>query len=348
MKENIIGKSILLIIEPFFGYGEIIEEELLKLGARSVYRKESEFLPAGIRDGFSLKNILKWLCNPYGREKWTKNLIIEIEHLQFDTLFVVENFPFKKYFLKYLKKKNPKIRMILFLWDTFKTQQPHYNDYLPLFDCCYSFDRDDARKYGLHYFPNFYIEKQIPSISLCKYDIAFIGTMNRNNTRFRGRVLCKIHDFCLNNELKTFFYLYYPIINNSNSFFKRLYHKIHDYEYNKEIEKLCEIGFIHSNPIPIDEYNEVMASTRVVLDLSHRNRQGMTINAIAAIANGKKLITTNKRIKEEPFYDPSAIYIIDEENPFFDMSFVKQPYTPQDFSFLRMDNWLKHVINEEV
>ena len=91
-----------------------------------------------------------------------------------------------------------------------------------------------------------------------------------------------------------------------------------------------------------------MANTRIVLDLSHRNRQGMTINAIAAIANGKKLITTNKRIKEEPFYDPSAIYIIDEENPFFDMSFVKQPYTPQDFSFLRMDNWLKHVINEEV
>lgn len=347
MRDNISGKSILLIIEPFFGYGVIIENELLKLGAKYVYRKESKFLPAGIRDGFNLKNLYKWICNPYGRDKWTKDLINEIEPLQFDTLFVVENLPFKKYFLIYLKKKNPKIRMVLFLWDTFKTQQLHYTDYLPLFDSCYSFDRDDASKFGLHYFPDFYIEKQIPSISSCKYDIAFVGTMNRNSTRFRGDVLHKINDFCLNNELKAYFYLYYPVI-QSNSFIKRFYHKIHDYKYNKEIERLCEFGFVHSNPIPIDEYNEVMANTRIVLDLSHRNRQGMTINAIAAIANGKKLITTNERIKDEPFYDPSAIYVIDEANPFFDMSFVKQIYTPKDFSFLRMDNWLKHVINEEL
>lgn len=346
MSDNIRGKSILLIIEPFFGYGEIIEKELIKLGASSVYRKEAAFLPAGIRDGFSLKTVLKWLCNPFGREKWTREFINEIESLHFDTLFVVENFPFKKYFLRYLKKKNPKIRLILFLWDTFKTQQPHYTDYLPLFDCCYSFDRDDASKYDLHYYPDFYIEKQIPSIPSCKYDIAFVGTMNRNSTRFRGSVLCKIQDFCLNNGLKAYLYLYCPKI-KTDSFFKRLYHKIHDYKYNKEIERLCEYGFIHSNPIPIDEYNEVMSNTRIVLDLSHRNRQGMTINAIAAIANGKKLITTNERIKEEPFYAPSSIYIIDEENPFFDMSFIKQPYAPQDFSFLRMDNWLKHVVNEE-
>lgn len=28
-KDNITGKSILLIIEPFYGYGQIIKEELI-------------------------------------------------------------------------------------------------------------------------------------------------------------------------------------------------------------------------------------------------------------------------------------------------------------------------------
>ncbi|MCH5311509.1 MAG: hypothetical protein J1E57_06100 [Prevotella sp.] len=35
--------------------------------------------------------------------------------------------------------------------------------------------------------------------------------------------------------------------------------------------------------------------TFIIIDLSHRKRQGMTINAITALAMGKKLITTNKK-----------------------------------------------------
>ena len=42
-RDNIVGKKILLI-EPFYGYGELIKKGLLRLGVKSVYRKVSVFL----------------------------------------------------------------------------------------------------------------------------------------------------------------------------------------------------------------------------------------------------------------------------------------------------------------
>ena len=94
-------------------------------------------------------------------------------------------------------------------------------------------------------------------------------------------------------------------------------------------------------------YGKAKANTKAVIDISHHNRQGLTINAITALADGRTLITTNQRIKEESFYDPQMICVIDEKAPVIDAAFLRSPYRPVDISFLRMDHWLKHIVNEQ-
>ena len=347
MRNNIVDKSILLIAEPFYGYDKAIKNELIRLGAKSVYLKKDVHYKGNIRARFNISNLKEWLKNPFVRKQWTDNFMKEIEGIFFDTLFVVEVLPFSKNFFEYIRKANPNIRIILFLWDSLRYRQSRFIDYLPKFDKVYSFDRDDALKYKLSYYPDFYIEVSVPPLSDCKYDIAFIGTMNETLTSFRGEILKKIDNFCKKNALVSFFYLKYDDIELSKNILKRLITTIIHSKYLKKLRNLTNCNFMHKDKLPLSEFNGIISNTRVVLDINHHERQGMTINAITAIALGKKLITTNKRIKEEDFYNPAMIYVIDECNPILDLEFFSAHYVPIDIKKLRIDNWLTHIVNEE-
>lgn len=345
MRDNITGKSILLIGDPFYGYCNYIKDQLQLIGAKSVYYVEMPLYFGSFRDSINLTTLVYWLKDPKIRIHWTERLENELADKSFDTFFVIEKMPFHKSFFDYLKAKNPNIRTILFLWDTFRTQQSRYLDYLPLFDKVYTFDRDDATKYHLSYFPDFYIENKAVPVEKCKYDLAFVGTMAPNDTGFRGNVLSAISKFCKAEGFEYFFYLRYYGLESKNRL-KKWYNMIRYWGYYRNIERLKKNGFFYNNPLSLYEYNNIMANTKAIIDLSHRNRQGMTINAITALASEKKLITTNSRIKEEPFYDSQMVYIINEKNPIFDPNFLRSPHKKIDMTYLRMDNWLKHVVNE--
>ena len=102
--------------------------------------------------------------------------------------------------------------------------------------------------------------------------------------------------------------------------------------------------WLHFDSLSLEDCNKIQSQSKVLLDINHKNRQGMTINAITALAQGQKLITTNVRIKNEAFYNPNMIYIMDEKNPHIDLDFFEKPSEPIDFSELRLDNWLKHIL----
>ena len=346
MRDNITGKSILLIGDPFYGYCYYIKDQLLLLGAKYVYYVELPFYYGSFRDSINLTTLLYWLKDPQIRTHWTNKLKKEIDGKTFDTFFVIEKMPFSKSFLDYLRAENPHIRTILFLWDTFRTQQSRYLDYLPLFDKVYTFDKDDASKYHLSYFPDFYIEEKNVPVEQCKYDLAFVGTMDPACTAFRGNLLAKIDKACISEKLNCFFYLRYYDLDTTKGVARKWYKRIVSWRYYRMIGKLKNHAFMKNTALPLHEYNKIMANTKAILDINHHNRQGMTINVITALANGKKLITTNERIKEETFYDPQMISIIDQKLPVIDFDLLRSPYKKIDISYLRIDNWLKHVVNE--
>ena len=66
-----------------------------------------------------------------------------------------------------------------------------------------------------------------------------------------------------------------------------------------------------------------------IFDIEHPLQRGLTIRSIEALGAGKKLITTNKSIVEEDFYNPKNIYILDRESLLeIPLSFFDSPFQP--------------------
>ena len=160
MVNNIKGKNVLLLCESFYGYDKAIKDELYKLGANTVFLKNVKYFSGSFREPKSFR-ILSFIRNPFERRFWTVAFQKEISSLHFDLFICIENACFVKSFMQFLHNKNPRIKTILFLWDTYETQQDGFKDYRFLFDKVYSFDRDDALQYGLDYFPDFYVPLKI-------------------------------------------------------------------------------------------------------------------------------------------------------------------------------------------
>ena len=343
---HIQGKRILLICQDFYGYDVAMKETLFSLGAQEVILYNAAFFRGSFRESRSPKTLLFYVQNPYGRTRWTEKLIQAVEPYEFDILLCIALTPFKKYFIDYLRKKNPQIKTFLFLWDTVSAVQVGFQDYFEKFDYIYSFDRDDCQEYGFEYYPDFYMEPEHKPVEN-QYDLCFIGTMYpRSETIKRACLLYHVNLFCESHLLKSFLYLrYYNAGDRKSAFEQRVFNLVYR-DYLKTVAQYAPYGFMQEKKMPLSQVNEVQSSARVLLDINHTNRQGMTINCITALATGKKLITTNARIKEESFYNPNNIYIINEENPVLDIHFFESDVEKMDMTHLKMDNWLLHILGK--
>lgn len=340
MENNIKGKNVLLLCENFYDYDKALERELYLLGAKKVFLKRAEFFCCSLKevDWHHPKGILKY---PFEQKMWTRNFEKEISDLHFDLFICIENACFSKDFMAFLHARNPGIKTVLFLWDTYKTQQGGFKDYRFLFDKVFSFDRDDARMYGMEYFPDFYIPQK--RSNLYEYDLSFVGTANGTATIHRFKLMDYVSRFCEDNNLSSFLYLKTFDQASHNPLRQAMRRFLGESEFEKLIDEYKNREWLHFDKLPLEKCNQVQAKARVLLDLNHRNRQGMTINCITALAHGQKLITTNKRIAEEPFYSPNMIYIMDEDNPQLDVTFWNRSNEMVNLEYLRIDNWLKHI-----
>lgn len=338
------GKRILLICQDFYGYDVAIRDTLYSLGAKHVVLYNAAFFRGSFRENKSLKTLLFYFQDPHSRTRWTENLISDIDQYEFDVLFCVALTPFKKYFIDYLRKKNPQLKTVLFLWDTVKAVQSGFVDYFEKFDFIYSFDKDDCAEYGFEYSPDFYMEPKHRSIE-CQYDLCFIGTMYpRSETMDRAQLLYHVSCFCDEHHLNPFLYLRYYNAGDRKSSVEQWAFNLVYRRYLKIVAQYVPYGFMQEKKLPLSEVNDIQYASRVLLDFNHADRQGMTINCITALATGKKLITTNARIKEEPYYNPNNIYIINKKNPVLDIHFFESDVVKMDMTHLRLDNWLLHIL----
>ena len=98
-----------------------------------------------------------------------------------------------------------------------------------------------------------------------------------------------------------------------------------------------------------DKIIEIFDNSKVVLDINHPLQFGLTMRTIECIGAEKKLITTNKNIKDYDFYNPNNILIIDRENINIDMSFFEKEYQtlPDElYKKYSLTNWLRNIFME--
>ena len=66
--------------------------------------------------------------------------------------------------------------------------------------------------------------------------------------------------------------------------------------------------------IDYGKVQELLLDSNVVLDLPYPGQTGYTHRLIEALANGKKVITTNTLVKNERFFNPEQIHLIDSHS----------------------------------
>lgn len=319
-------KRALLIIPKYYGYEDKIIDAFTKLG----YDVESIFenLPS-ISYYYRFVNVYlpqlkqKLFDRYYYKALESKN--------KYNLVLVIRGQTISTTVLSSIKKQNPEAKLILYQWDSVRNNM-NAEVISGKFDKVFTFDMEDAKKYGWNYRPLFFAE-EAKRDKKRKYDVSMISAIHSDRLN--------IYNALKNNYsyLNGYFYL----------FEKRLVYLKQKY-INKSSEFIgvqdADINFV---PLKLDETLKVCSDSDIIVDFTHPKQNGFTMRTIESIGSRCKLITNNKKILESDFYDPQNIYVYEKGKFEIPDSFLKTGYkelSEKLFDYYSINGWIKEMIEK--
>ncbi len=227
----------------------------------------------------------------------------------YDTIVIgdIGNAP---YIVKYIKKRYPKKRVIIWYRNSIKaTVVPDkFNRNL----CeLWTFDKNDSVKYGLKYNHQFYIKNDNYNELPIEYDVFFVG-------QDKGRLekLLEIEK------------------------------EVSSYRFKS---KFCIVGY-NSERLEYSQILNYIAKSKVILDIQCDWQEGITLRPLEAVFYEKKLITNNKKIKEMDFYNAENIFVLEDENKYTLQDFIlseKMEYSQQTRNEYGLECWVKRFYDDD-
>ena len=200
--------------------------------------------------------------------------------------------------------------------DYYKSREMHIA-HAQLCDRILSFDRKDADLMGYEYVENCYSLDSTLDLSVNnKYDIIYLGS---DKSRFNQimNVVTYSNEIGLNN----FIYIY------------------------SKTRRPSEI--INNHFMPYRDYLLQMIQSKAILDIVDVGYQtGYSLRFLEALFYHKKLITNMEMIKDEPFYNPNNVLVVDTNDINACKaisSFLKLPYKEVDETYIKrfdFSTWL--------
>ena len=315
-KEPVDKKSVLMFCPKFFGYDKRISQALQDEGY------EVDLIDERPSNSFIAKACIRYNVGLYRFRirKYIESLISRNQGKQYDYVLVVQGEAINEEAISLLREAYPNARFVLYLWDSVQNI-PDCEKRMVLYDRVLTFDPADAEKYGMPYVSIPYGKEHIncEPASRFEYDVAFIGTAHS----VRPRVVKQIQKQCKENGRKCFVYFYSPHI------LVFLLNKLTnpDFRWIRKSE-------IHFEALPSEEVCRIYNISKCVLDIEHPKQQGTTTRPVEMLPMKKKIITTNSRVYDFPFYNPNNFYVIDRDKPNIDISFFDSRYSPVDENIL--------------
>lgn len=222
-------------------------------------------------------------------------------------------------YINQLKRKYPKCKIILYLWDLISS---YYK-----FDVCFfkekcdlvlTYDLGDSQKYEIIYCPTPYSPvKIIDDSNIKQFDVYFCGkAKNRLNDIF------EVYMYLKNNNMKCKFFI--TDVPRKQQRFKE------DITYNKRISYYQNLQYLQKS--------------RIVLDIVQKGSKGDTLRIKEAVTYGKKIITNNLEVRNNPYYVINNICVyehLDEIRDLFLQNLIVEPYPKIRFDDL--DRILKSI-----
>jgi hypothetical protein len=323
---NLTGKRILYIGPEFYNYHVSINEGLARLGTTTRFYSEMEYS--------LLFRLLAKLCKPLAAKLVRQHLdmILRCElSSKYDVVFVIRGGFCDSEFVQKLKSCLPCARFYMYQWDSLR--QNNYSDLISLFDKVMTFDRLDAIKLNIPYEPLFYTHEYSELVNSrtepLKHDLAFVGAYHSD----RLEVVKKVAEFCDREGLAFRFHL----------FIKRL--PLMRMLLTGRL-KVADLRYLSTKSLSLPEVLDIYRDSRAVLDIELNIQSGLSIRTFEALGADLNLVTTNKHVMSEPFYDPKRILVIDRDKVDLDVAFftdktVKKPYNNIDRYSL--DKWLCRI-----
>jgi len=251
-----------------------------------------------------------------------------------------------------LKSKNYSMKACLYLWDSMNVFRFEKN--IDKFDCVFTFDPEDSKKYGIIYLPLFWVttDAEYLPIEKCQYDISFVGKLHSD----RYQVVRKIHDICKEKNLRSFFKI--VITDKASKCLEFLKHllttrlflrKESDFRYDLISGKIQD-SIVTFDYLDYSNVEKIIANSKTILDIHVPNQSGYSNRMIQSLSQGKKVITTNTYIYTDEFLkDVENVMVIDRNNPqlnteSFNKFIGKEYKVSKSIQELRIDKWLLRII----
>lgn len=327
------NKRILLFSPQFFGYGQAIARKLQDYGAEVDYFDERP------GNDFMTKALIRIDKSLLARKthKYYSRISTSLQKNHYDYVLFLNLEAISEKDLLVLKESQPKAIFIMYMWDSVKNKK-HTASLFPYFDLKHTFDKDDSENElytAFNFRPLFFLDeyRNLDGGGIKDIDLLFVGTIHSD----RYQLLMKIRSLCEEMGKKTDFFLFIQS--------KKLYYARKASDKSFSGAKMADFEFI---PLPKQDLINKLIRTKVVLDIQHPSQTGLTMRTIEMIGAKKKIITTNRNIKDYDFYNPNNIHSIGRGTIELDMSFFETDYKDLDETIYHrysIDGWLEDVFS---
>lgn len=326
------GKRILFLAPHFFGYEKAIANRLRELGA------EVDFFNERPSDSVWAKGMVRVKSRFYQHtiKRYYEKILQQISGKKYDYFLLIKGETVLHSFLEKFREMNPVTVRIFCSYDPV-FEYSNVPELYPYFNKNFTFEPSDARKYRLHFRPNFFLNeyKRTETHEKPKFDIAFIGSAHTD----RYLVGEKISKLAQKLGLKTFFYYYAP--GKTAFILKKIFDK------NLQQFNMRKLSF---KKLTHPQIAEIYSNSFSVLEINKPFQLGLTMRPFETLASGKKLITTNADIKNYPFYSAENILVLDRNDVQLSEEFFKSEFKNIDSDVLEMmtlDSWIHCVFFQE-
>ena len=244
----------------------------------------------------------------------------ELNQLQNCNIIIIFTNQFTFEILKYLKKKYPTKKYIMWFWNPIsKSINPNYLNKFPDVVKC-SFDPNDSKQYNLKFVETFtLLQPSTQNIQTHpKHDIYFVG-----QDKGRLPLIKKLQEVFSNMHLTTLF----QVIKDKNSGSE---------EFN------------YSNYVPYTEIIKNIHESNCILDVVQKDQYGLTQRVFESYVFNKILITNSKSIINSQIYDPNRIFILDHDdiNTLPKMIKAQRPDIDKDIlAYYSVESWINRLLN---
>lgn len=277
-------------------------------------------------------------------EKYWKHLLCETNEYsgRYDVLFVLDGQGLHPIVFNILKKRNPELYSVNYLFDTTKGVY-RFDKYFSLFDKVATFDIEESEKYGIPLLPIYWVPVGLFSV---KYKFFGLGRYSPE----RAVLFKKLEAIAANNnyflkwqgEHIKFFALKYLV----RAFLGKNEGRVTLRDYYSDM-------FI-TNPLSVEEFRQKIAESEIIVDTNAPHQDGLTARFMWALGLGKKILTTNEAVKLYDFYTSNQIFVVKDIDQiqndegflaFSDSKFEFPPTLKKLIDSYRIDNWLDFLLS---